>query len=65
LKTNLHKTKGRPKKDQKPDGFNYFITGQIASLPCEYKRRIERKSCFILATNQQDTTLLSDDEFAY
>jgi transposase len=57
-----YRTKGRPKKDQKPDGFHYFITGQIASLPCEHKRRVERKSCFILATNQQDETLLSNDE---
>jgi len=55
-------TKGRPKKDQTPDGFNYFMTGQIASLPDEHKRRIERKSCFILATNQLDKALLSDDK---
>ena len=54
--------KGRPKKGQKPDGFQYFITGQLASLPREYKRRVERKSCFILATNQQDEGLLSDEE---
>ena len=47
--------------DQKPDGFNYFVAGQIASLPCEYKRRVERKSCFILATNQRDEALLSDE----
>ncbi len=57
-----YKTKGRPKKDQKPDGFHYFIRGQIASLPSEYKQRVEHKSCFILATNQQDEALLSDEE---
>jgi len=56
-----YKIKGRPKKGQKPDGFHYFIEGRIASLPNEYKRRVERKSCFILATNQCDKTLLSDE----
>jgi len=56
------KTSGRPKKDQEPDGFHYFITGNIASLPSKFKERVERKSCFILATNQLDTELLSDDE---
>lgn len=56
-----YKTKGRPKKDQKPDGFHYFIAGQTTSLPSEYKRRVERKSCFILATNQLDQGLLSND----
>jgi len=61
-KTPYYKTKGRPKKNQKPDGFHYFTTGQVASLPSEYKRRVERKSCFILATNQRDETLLSDEE---
>ena len=57
-----YNTKGRPKKDQEPDGFHYFIAGQTASLPSEYKRRVERKSCFILATNQLDKTLLPNDD---
>jgi len=57
-----YNTKGRPKKDQKPDGFHYFIAGQTASLPSVYKQRVECKSCFILATNQLDETLLSDEE---
>ena len=57
-----YKIKGRPKKDQKPEGFHYVVTGKIASLPSEYKRRVERKSCFILATNQRDKTELSDEE---
>ncbi len=58
-----YKTKGRPKKDQKADGFQYLISAQIASLPDEHKRRVERKSCYILATNQMDKTLLSDEDF--
>jgi transposase len=61
-KSPYYLTKGRPKKDQKPDGYHYRIAGQIASLPSEYKRCVERKSCFILATNQCNETELSDED---
>jgi len=57
-----YKTKGRPKKNQEPDGIHYSITGQVSSLLVEYKQRIQRKSCFILATNQQDEMILSNEE---
>jgi transposase len=62
-----YKSKGRPVEGQAPDFYVYRIEGGIASVPYERTRRLERKSCFILATNQLDLQALSDDEliFAY
>ena len=57
-----YKTSGRPGKDQQPDYFSYRIEGAIATILIERKQRIERKSCYILATNQLDGELLSDQE---
>jgi transposase len=54
--------KGRPKKDKEPDYYLYHIEAGIASNPQERTRRLERKSCFILATNQLNCDLLSDEE---
>ncbi|MDY6992846.1 MAG: IS1634 family transposase [Pseudomonadota bacterium] len=53
---------GRPPRDQKPQGYHYRIQGARASKLSERTRRLERKSCFILATNQLDEQALSDDE---
>lgn len=57
-----YNTSGRPKKNQEPDGFKYYIKGQLASLPDEYRTRVMRKSCFILATNQMYQEELSDTQ---
>ncbi|NNJ83353.1 MAG: IS1634 family transposase, partial [Gammaproteobacteria bacterium] len=54
--------KGRPAQDRKPDFYVYRIEGGIASIPTEKNRRIERKSCFILASNQLNQEELSDKE---
>jgi len=54
--------KGRPGKDREPDYYVYRIECGIASKPQERNRRLERKSCFILATNQLDGEALSDEE---
>lgn len=54
--------KGRPKKDQEADYYVYHIACGLASRPQERSRRLERKSCFILATNQLDCDVLSDQE---
>ncbi len=52
--------KGRPAQGRTPDFYLYRITGALASRVQEHQRRLERKSCFILATNLLDDTLLSD-----
>ncbi len=57
-----YRGKGRPKKDKEADYFVYRIECGIASKPEERRRRLERKSCFILASNQLDCHLLSDEE---
>lgn len=57
-----YKTSGRPGKDQQPDYFSYRIEGSIATILSERKQRIERKSCYILATNQLDTEQLTEQE---
>jgi transposase len=56
------KGKGRPAKGRAPDFHVYRITGALASRVQERQRRLERKSCFILATNQLDESLLSDED---
>jgi len=54
-----YKGQGRPAHDRKPDFYVYNIEGNLASLLQERTRRLERKSCFILATNQLDCEALS------
>jgi len=53
---------GRPSKKQKPDKITYRIEGILASLPSVRTLKLQRKSCFILASNQLDMTALSDQE---
>jgi transposase len=55
-------TSGRPKKGQKPSSFTYKIEGNLVVLLAEHQRRIERKSCYILATNQLDMEKLSPQD---
>ena len=54
--------KGRPAKGRKPDAYVYRIEGGVASMLQERARRLERKSCFILATNQLNCEALSDED---
>ena len=52
--------RGRPAKQRVPDYQTYRIEGQLASRLERHQQRLQRKSCFILATNQQDLEALSD-----
>jgi transposase len=52
------KKRGRPAKNAEPDYFTYRICGTLASDYLQYQQRLKRKSCFILATNQTDKTLI-------
>jgi transposase len=52
---------GRPAKTQSPDRIEYFIEGGLASVIETYRRKLQRKSCFIVATNELDESLLSDE----
>jgi transposase len=54
-----HSKRGRPKPGQTPDHWVYYIEGAIASDIVTYQARLQRKSCFILATNELDSERLS------
>ena len=56
-----YRGKGRPAEGREPDFYAYHIAGSMASLPGERVRRLERKSCFILASNQTDCKALSSE----
>jgi transposase len=56
------KTKGRPKKDQEPDSIDYQIEGSLSTSIEIRRKQIEKKCCFILATNELDETKLSDEQ---
>src|SRR5512144_1008715 len=53
---------GRPAQGRPPDEITYRIDGALVSLPEQYRRKLQQKSCFILATNQLDSEVLSDDD---
>lgn len=53
--------KGRPAKNCKADYHLYQVHGTIASKIHEYTRRLQRKSCYILATNQLNEKKLSNE----
>lgn len=55
------KGKGRPARGRQPDFHVYRIEGSPASCVQERTRRLQRKSCFILATNQLDCQALDDE----
>jgi len=54
--------KGRPAKDCKADYHVYQVHGNIASNLNEYTRRLQRKSCYILATNQLNEKELPNED---
>ena len=54
--------KGRPAAGRQPDFYAYRIEGAVASIPQERTRRLKRKSCFILASNQLNCEALSDED---
>ncbi len=53
---------GRPAKNSSPDGYKYRISASLSSDHQSFQKRLKRKSCFILATNQTDTTLMSSQQ---
>ena len=53
---------GRPVKNQLPAYQTYRIEGRLASCLEPPQQRLQRKSCLILATHQQDRQALSNEE---
>ena len=61
IKKNGYSKPGRPSKKKEPDHHSYQISGAIASCLDVHQQRLQRKSCFILATNQMNMDDLSDE----
>jgi transposase len=57
-----HNSAGRPTKDAVPTSVSYHIAGALAAPIERRERRIVRRSCFIVATNELDEGALSDPE---
>ena len=59
-----YEKRGRPTAHQPPSKITYQIVGQMGSLINDPRRqqKIDRKSCFIVASNELDEAALSDEE---
>ena len=59
-----YQKRGRPATQQPPSKITYQIDGQIGSLIHDPHRqqKTDRKSCFIVATNELDDAALSDED---
>jgi transposase len=49
---------GRPKRDDTPHEMRYYIEGALASSLAAHEELLIQESCFIVATNELDETLL-------
>ncbi|MEI6334568.1 MAG: IS1634 family transposase [Methylococcaceae bacterium] len=56
------KGKGRPQKDSAPDTVGYRVEAGVASMLDMRQRKIQQKSCFIVASNQLDENQLSNED---
>lgn len=59
-----YEKRGRPTANQPPSKITYQIVGQPGSFIHDPRRqqKIDRKSCFIVASNELDEAALSDEE---
>ncbi len=55
------KGKGRPRKDCQPEIIGYRNDAGVASILETRQRKIQQKSCFIIASNQLDEVQLSHE----
>ncbi|MDQ7057099.1 MAG: IS1634 family transposase [Ghiorsea sp.] len=54
--------RGRPAKGAAPDFYTYHVHVVSSSNYQQYQQRLQRKSCFIIATNQTDMDVFDADE---
>ena len=57
-----HSKAGKPKKGAKPEVLSYFIKGKLVRDEVSITKSLSTKGRFILATNQMDEELLSDQD---
>lgn len=53
---------GRPRKQHAAASVHYGIEGQLASIVEVHRQKLQRKSCFIVATNELDEQILSHEQ---
>ena len=58
----VFKKPGRPAKNTSPDDYKYRVSAVLSSDHQSFQKRLRRKSCFILASNQTDTSLMSSEQ---
>jgi transposase len=54
--------KGRPGKKRQPNKISYYLQANAASELLGYERKVQQKSCFIIASNQLEESELSSEE---
>lgn len=57
-----YKRAGKPASDALPESVGYHLEGALAAPIALRERRLIRRSCFIVATNELDEGVLSDPE---
>lgn len=57
-----YKSAGKPAADAVPESISYHLDGTLATPIAVRQRRLVRRSCFILATNELDEGVLGDEE---
>ena len=59
---NRFSTKGRPAKDALPDSVEWYIEGSLNDNAESIEETKKRKGMFVIATNELDAGLLSDEQ---
>ena len=59
---NRYSGKGRPAKDAKPDTVEWYISGTLSDDEAAIEETRNRKGKFVVATNELDTVVLSDEQ---
>ena len=57
-----YKSAGKPAADAVPESIGYHLDGALAAPIAVRERRLIRRSCFIVATNELDEGVLEDPE---
>lgn len=57
-----YQSAGKPAADAVPESVTYHLDGALAAPIAMRERRLVRRSCFILATNELDEGVLTDPE---
>jgi transposase len=59
---NQYSTKGRPTAKSKPKGLSYFIAGELLEDEKRIQEKKQKKGMFIIATNDMDSSRLSNEQ---